>query len=138
MYEYREDSGHRETLEAATLEDAIAEAEDLLRTGSWGQDAPGYAGDTVQAHLYADGDYVRSVEVDLPACEPPCIDGEGHDMTSEGCGGCAENPGVMGHGGTAISVTTRCTRCGRTRTEYHAGSQRNPGEARVSVQWSEA
>lgn len=51
-----------------------------------------------------------------------------HDWTAEGEGGCLENPGVWSHGGTAMSFTTHCRRCGLQRYEYHTGSQCNPGE----------
>ena len=57
--------------------------------------------------------------------EPDCPDGE-HDWTAEGEGGCAENPGVWSHGGTAMSVGHHCRTCGLSRTVRTFGVQRNP------------
>ena len=51
-----------------------------------------------------------------------------HDWTSEGEGGCDENPGVWSLGGTKIVVKSHCKKCGLKRTEVSVGSQRNPGE----------
>jgi len=47
-----------------------------------------------------------------------------------------EEDGVRGHGGTATSVRMRCRDCGLRRLEYSAGSQRNPGQASESVEYS--
>ena len=58
-----------------------------------------------------------------------------HDWTSEGEGGLDENPGVWSLGGTKLLTREHCTRCGLCREETHAGSQRNPGEAAVSVRY---
>lgn len=55
-------------------------------------------------------------------------DPEDHDWTAEGEGGCMENPGVWSTGGTSMSFSTHCRKCGLHRNEYRTGSQRNPGE----------
>jgi uncharacterized protein (TIGR02996 family) len=55
-------------------------------------------------------------------------DPDDHDWTSEGEGGCDENPGVWSTGGTSMTFASHCRTCGLHRTEYHCGSQRNPGE----------
>jgi len=55
-------------------------------------------------------------------------DPDNHDWTSEGHGGCDENPGVWSTGGTSMSFEAHCTRCGLRRDETATGSQRNPGE----------
>jgi hypothetical protein len=79
---------------------------------------------------------------DEPDCESegPGEDDGGHDWRSpfELVGGCDSNPGVQGHGGTCISITTVCACCGKYRTETHAGSQRNPGEAESEVEYRDA
>jgi len=51
-----------------------------------------------------------------------------HDWTSEGEGGCTENPGVWSTGGTSLVFHTHCRTCGLKRVERSTGSQRNPGE----------
>jgi len=58
-----------------------------------------------------------------------------HDWTSEGEGGCIENPGVYSRGGTTISTSDHCRKCGLHRDILHRGSQRNPGEAETSVSY---
>lgn len=51
-----------------------------------------------------------------------------HDWTSEGEGGCDENPGVWSLGGTAMKFRAHCRHCGLIRVVRSTGSQRNPGE----------
>lgn len=60
--------------------------------------------------------------------EPDCIEGEEHEWTSEGEGGCDENPGVWSLGGTIMSFAAHCTVCSVRRVETHYGYQRNPGQ----------
>lgn len=60
--------------------------------------------------------------------EPDCVDGLSHAWTREGCGGCAENPGVQSLGGTKFRFQSRCVYCGVRRTETAMGVQRNPGQ----------
>ena len=52
-----------------------------------------------------------------------------HEWTSEGEGGCDENPGVWSLGGTTIQTREHCEHCGVTRITISHGSQRNPGES---------
>src|SRR5690606_24674413 len=56
-------------------------------------------------------------------------DPDDHDWTSEGEGGCDQNPGVWSTGGTSMTFCTHCRRCGLMRREVVYGSQRNPGQA---------
>ena len=94
---------------------------------------------------YGDGDYRVEIsweaidaageEVDSGAFqmtgeteEPPCPEADEHDWTSEGEGGCAENPGVWSTGGTGVTFRQHCRQCDLKRVVYHTGSQRNPGE----------
>ena len=51
-----------------------------------------------------------------------------HEWTSEGEGGCNQNPGVWSTGGTTMVFTSHCRNCGLHKTETALGSQRNPGE----------
>lgn len=56
------------------------------------------------------------------------LDPDDHDWTSQGEGGCRENPGVWSTGGTSLVFRAHCRRCGLIRVEKRPGSQRNPGE----------
>lgn len=48
--------------------------------------------------------------------EPDCVEGQEHDWQSpEWLGGCRENPGVWGIGGTQIASQTVCSLCGAYR-----------------------
>lgn len=58
-----------------------------------------------------------------------------HEWSSEGEGGCKENPGVWSVGGTAMLFMSHCIHCGLKRKEHWLGSQRNPGENN-SVEYS--
>ena len=61
--------------------------------------------------------------------EPECDSEEDdHEWTSEGMGGCDENPGVWSLGGTTIRINMRCIHCEMVRSETFYGSQRNPYE----------
>lgn len=73
---------------------------------------------------------------EFAASEPPCCAPE-HDWSTDGVGGCTENPGVWGMGGTTLKSVDRCTNCGVRRTHLKLGSQRNPGE-RDSTSYCEA
>lgn len=56
------------------------------------------------------------------------LDPDDHKWTSEGEGGCDDNPGVWSVGGTAMEFASHCQTCGLRRREYHCGSQCNPGD----------
>lgn len=58
-----------------------------------------------------------------------------HDWEWDESVGCRENPGVMGIGGTAISVTEICEHCGIVRNTRLNGGQRNPGQPKVQVRF---
>ena len=51
-----------------------------------------------------------------------------HDWTSEGEGGCKENPGVWSGNGTTVHYSQHCTRCGLRQQFTDYGSQRNHGQ----------
>lgn len=124
---------------------AVAAAEQAIRDwvsdGDWGSD-----GARVQVgYVLSDAEYVwpeEWIEVEIepdhaaliraasgdPQRESCGDDPDDHDWTAEGEGGCSENPGVFGHGGTTMSFSTHCRRCGLHRCVTALGSQRNPGD----------
>lgn len=135
----REPCGGSETveIEAATLEDAVTEGEE--RTRGWTSEGDyGHDGASIEAWwvLEEDGEEVKrgcvTVEIEpdhdylirRAGGDPGCD----HDWTSEGEGGCSENPGVWSCGGTAMRSSSHCRCCGLIRVERITGSQRNPGE----------
>ena len=67
-------------------------------------------------------------DCDAVEAEPACDAGYDHRWTSEGTGGCEENPGVWALGGTAMSVAARCVLCGCGRMATNYGWQRDPGQ----------
>ena len=136
-------------VDADTLEDAAyqADAETRLwvRGGDWGFEGAAvtahwelYDGDTMLDH----GGVTVDIEPDhealiVAACGGPlnaryrrCCgkSPDAHDWTSEGEGGCDENPGVWSVGGTALVFQSHCRTCGLRRREKDPGSQRNPGD----------
>ena len=126
------------TVEADSLadarEEADAETQDWIEGGEWGDE-----GASIRAYWtltdedgneVADGAVIVEVEPDHDAL----IEAAGgdtsceHDWTSEGEGGCTENPGVWSTGGTSMSFAAHCRKCGLHRNEHTTGCQRNPGE----------
>lgn len=61
--------------------------------------------------------------------EPDCADGEEHDWQApyEIVGGCQENPGVWGSGGS-VACTEVCMRCGCAKTVDHWAQDPEDGE----------
>jgi hypothetical protein len=59
---------------------------------------------------------------------PRCPSGAGHEWTSDGEGGCRENPGVWSLGGTTFQFSAHCIHCSVRRIHIDYGSQRNPDE----------
>lgn len=119
--------------EAARL--ALEEAEDWASDGEWGDEG---AVVTVYIEL-SDNDYENiscddSVEVEIEPNHDKLIRAAGgdtkckHRWTSEGEGGCKENPGVWGGSGTSLAIYDHCARCGLRRHSHLTGVQRNPGE----------
>lgn len=113
-------------------------------------------GQSVSADAGSLSIYAWRVCIDSDGDESEC-DGEDHDIdypvdhekmirSVAGDNSCGDSPddhhwideedGVRGHGGTATSVRMRCRDCGLRRLEYSAGSQRNPGQASESVEYS--
>jgi hypothetical protein len=91
----------------------------------------------VSAHGHWDEDECGGDEgCDSIEDEPDCEDGLRHSWTSEGEGGCDENPGVWSLGGTTYSFSEHCRYCGVRRLTLHHGRQRNPYEC-DSVRYEE-
>jgi hypothetical protein len=138
-----EDGGTDEAIiHAETLGDAIRKARAALREwiedGEWGDDGASVWGawelsredDSGEKIVMETGAMTVDIEPDHERLmrEAGAPDDCDHDWTSEGEGGCDENPGVWATGGTSMTFASHCRKCGLHRTEHHTGSQRNPGE----------
>lgn len=128
-----------EAADLAAAEEMAAEmADEFVRDGEWGNDGASVGVRWAITQADEDGDEVElasdglTVEIEpdhdslirKAGGDPDCD----HEWTSEGEGGCDENPGVWSHGGTSMSFASHCRTCGLHRVEHHCGSQRNPGE----------
>lgn len=147
----RDDGGSDGTreIEAETLAEAIdavqAEAEDWCSGVDWGTDGASVGISwTLRDEVVADGYLTVEIEPDHKSLIREAMrhkqscgdDPDDHDWTSEGEGGCTENPGVWSTGGTSMVFSSHCRNCGLHRTEYHTGSQKNPGEHdTVEYEW---
>lgn len=136
-------------IQADSLDSACEQAEEMtrdwVRGGDWGEEGARVSawwsledddGDEVC------GDVTVDVEPDhaaliraacggkhTPEWERCCgTDPDDHNWTSEGEGGCSENPGVWATGGTSMRFVSHCRACGLRRRESTTGSQRNPGD----------
>jgi hypothetical protein len=128
--------------ERPTAEEIRDACEDYVLTGDWGEE--GASIDVYWRILDPDGEEIdygtETVEVEpdheslikaaVGRYDDDCcgFSPDDHDWTSEGEGGCTENPGVWSHGGTMMSFASHCRECGLRRYEVRLGSQRNPGE----------
>lgn len=139
----REECGGDEihTLQDKPTDNEIEEiCQEWLKEGEWGDEG---ARPTASWWLYDSKDNEidsGSIEVDIEPNHERLIeqaaytddicgtDPDDHDWTSEGEGGCDENPGVWSVGGTSMVFKSHCRKCGLHRTECSTGSQRNPGE----------
>ena len=140
----RENGGEstRKIREEYTRYDVNVACKDWAESGDWGDGS----GDDVEVTIIwtvtdEDGDEVDSgthrvqighdpkTKIRAVGGDPDCE----HDWERDERVGCKENPGVMGLGGTAISVTDICCDCGIVRNTRHNGSQRNPGQPEVQV-----
>lgn len=131
-------SDHEVTVEAETTTEAIrlakSECEEWAQDGDWGQD--GASVPVWYTVTDEDGDEIADsvVHVEIEPDHDVLIRAAGgdsdcdHDWTSEGEGGCSQNPGVWSTGGTSMLFATHCRLCGLHRTEKTCGSQRNPGK----------
>ena len=141
------DGGSIETVEitAESIEDALSQIEGECQLwvgeGDWGCDGGSVRvrwslydedGDEVDyGWYYVEIEPLHDVLISRACCghEYCGNDPDDHDWTSEGEGGCDQNPGVWSTGGTSMTFCTHCRRCGLMRREVVYGSQRNPGQA---------
>lgn len=134
IYTYCEPSGHREILDAETMAEALDEAADLCRSGEWGTDGASIEITVIESDANGVELDREDLSVEIEPDHDALIRAAGgdtdcdHDWTSEGEGGCDQNPGVWSTGGTGITISSHCRRCGLHRVEHLTGSQRNPGE----------
>lgn len=141
-------SEHEVYINVPTDEEAIEEARGMVHDeatdwcegGSWGDE--GASVDISWWLLDQDGEEIDSddltveIEPDHEALISDAVRGseccgtspDDHDWTSDGEGGCNENPGVWSTGGTSMSFSAHCRCCGLHRTVDTTGSQKNPGE----------
>ena len=107
-----------EEIEAEDWDDAVDQAKDWVHDGEWGDD-----GCVVTAYITDPDGEEKSVTVTIEPNHDALIEAAGgdpdcvHEWTSEGHGGCEENPGVYGIGGSAVSIVSHCAHCGVGRRE---------------------
>lgn len=126
--------------EYASIADARAAAEayidDQVQDGDYGQDE-GMTSVTISYEITSDDDEYDEIyryEASLAVDEDALIAQAGgdadcdHEWTSQGEGGCDQNPGVWSVGGTTMLYREHCARCCIVRETTHVGPQRNPGD----------
>lgn len=126
-------AGTESEQDASALAWAREACEDWARAGDWGDD-----GALVRVrYTLSDDDNewpTDSIDVEIDADHDALIRAAGgdtdceHEWTSEGEGGCDENPGVWSAGGTALVISNHCEVCGLRRVRHLTGAQHNPGE----------
>lgn len=142
-YVYHEQSGYAETLDAEDMDEAVEMATTLCREGDWGDcgegasisvwvtehDADGEETDRCHVTVEIEPDHEYLIGNVTGFTDRSCGDSpDDHEWTSEGEGGCRENPGVWSVGGTQMLFLSHCKVCGLHRREISVGSQYNPGE----------
>lgn len=143
MYIYDECGEWYDTpsIEAADPDEALAAAWEYVHAnigdGDYGQDEEGGARVRVYVTIEdEDGNEVASDDrwVDIEPDHDKLVKRAGgdpecpHEWTSEGEGGCDQNPGVWAVGGTGMEYHSHCRLCGLRRVEYHTGPQFDPGD----------
>lgn len=125
------DYSFSERVEAANMAEALEIAESNWKDGSWHRKAL-----ILVKVSELDGEGEKTGAVDWGEVEvgedpeaPECTEGEHEWQSPHQCvGGIDSNPGVWSSGGTTITSTTCCCKCGAYRVEVSYGSQRNPGQ----------
>ena len=132
-YTIGEESGATDTIEAASLDEALQAAKDWAADGDYDEQC--------MVEVWAEEDETgKRVYDDVMAGpqpeEPECTSDE-HEWEAihSLVGGMRENPGVWSLGGTRMSFDHVCIHCGHYRRVEHAGWQRNPGELSVKVSY---
>ena len=127
------------TVEAVDLDEAREQMEEWVQEGDYDERGARISGRIENK----DEETVWSGSIDVPPDHEYLIrmatqdydgeicgtDPEDHDWTSEGEGGCDENPGVWSTGGTSTAYRSHCRTCGLQRYETLTGSQYNPNES---------
>lgn len=120
-------------------------AQSYVDGGEWGDIESGVTIDVTvwREGIDSEGDVVR-VDVQehgitiLPE-EPECAQAKdgAHDWQYPHglVGGCDSNPGVWATGGTSFEFLSVCANCGIFRRETSTGAQRNPGDAKKTVEY---
>lgn len=127
-YQVVAEGGGETEIEADSIEGIEELAAEWMQDGDWG--TPRSYARVYITELDAAGDETDehwSIEVIVgdDVDEPDCVEGQEHDWQSpEWLGGCKENPGVWGIGGTQIASQTVCVHCGAYR---HYVSESTPG-----------
>jgi hypothetical protein len=126
-------AGEENEQDAEANRQAVQLTTDWISDGDWGNE-----GASVDAwYTLSDEDYTfprEHVTVEIEANEKILMREAGanpdcrHEFTSDGEGGCKENPGVWSLGGTKFSFRSHCKHCGLIRHAISVGTQRNPGE----------
>jgi len=136
----REECGGSEYFEAEDMKEARAVAEEWVQDGEYG-DKSCYVG-VYLVEVDDDDEEIGegerfSVLVDRETVEPDCDSEEGiHDWQSpyELLGGCQENPGVWGIGGTQITSKEVCANCGMYKIYT---SESTPGNYPIEPAYTE-
>jgi hypothetical protein len=137
-----EESGAEKVIQAESLDAAIGEARAWCATGVYPRRVMvGIEAVELDAHGDPIGDtFYDEVEAGPEAQPEPSACGDAdtdHDWQRPHTvvGGLTENPGVWAMGGTAIGYLSVCARCGQYKREHHTGSQREPGDLPVTIQY---
>lgn len=129
-WELIEGSQSYATLDAPTIEDAIAQAEDWVREGDYHVDDHTVWVD-VRVRLVGAPDVSESTTVTLHPLAPRCVDGgREHDWRSpySVVGGDRRNPGVWGSGG-GVLIREVCSDCGAYRITDTWAQRPDTGES---------
>jgi len=134
MRKYRlwcEDGGSKD-VEAPNLAAAVERLKRWVRGRDWGDEGARVWGEVTRlrgGRLIEDETATVTVEIEPDhtalmrrAGAPPDCD---HEWSSEGGGGCTENPGVWGGKGMVIFHSAHCIHCGLQRVVQTTDSQRN-------------
>ena len=139
-YKLYSEDGVTEIIDAADMSAAKERAEGWMREGEWGDDGArvtctvtpietdGEEGESAEIEVEIEPDHASKIKNAAGGANICGTDPDDHDWTSDGEGGCRENPGVFSRGGTTMTFDSHCRRCGLHRHSATPGSQRNPDD----------
>jgi hypothetical protein len=133
-YQATSEDGGDCDIDAETMEAAIAEARDWIRAGDYPAEGCRIRVRVEQLRYDGEVNHAVTINVEIEPDHDALIRAAGgnpdcdHHWTSEGEGGCDQNPGVWSCGGTTMKFASHCRHCGLHRVEIHHGSQRNPDD----------